>query len=269
MRYHLIIFTFLSLTLIGGCAKKSRLPSQEDTLGADSKKETSNEMGGLGIYPHSEKFRLTNEHGLTFYQEKEKCMVCHGKDLEGGRVEVACRKCHGGVFPHTESFKKEDHGGKYLENRSLCTLCHGFDYKGGNSKVACVGCHSYPHPKKWAFQDNHGGAYVNTLDPKVAEEKQKSSCLHCHGEDSLFKQKFEEKYPGTFVSCGTCHTPIPHSEDFTYGDHDVLARTYAGKCTLCHTGLKRLLPSLDNGCYDCHDEDKLPIMKWVKPDEDK
>ena len=260
MRFYGILI-LISILGLSGCTKGSR---ESRTISQQTPsvlpQELADQIGALGVYPHNDRFRLTREHGLEFYKPDNQCKICHGEDLGGGRVNVSCARCHEG-FPHTEQFKKKTHGEAYLGNRKLCTTCHGSDYQGGNLKIACTGCHSYPHTLKWAMPVHHGKAYVETLNLKEEE----NACLKCHGESSEFK----EKHPQHFVSCATCHTSIPHTEDFVYGGHDIEARTYAGKCTICHTDLKRLLPNLTAGCLECHDdngEGKRPIVKWMVPD---
>ncbi len=173
-------------------------------------------------------------------------------------------------LPHTGEFKSSNiHAPEYFKNRNICAECHGHDFEGGGAEKSCKDCHNYPHPHKWALPVNHGTAYLASIPPKGEDEKKPSSCLVCHGENSHLKATNPEE----FVSCSSCHTSIPHTEDFKYGDksinHSSLARTYEGKCTQCHTDLTRLLPNWDGGCKDCHDEpDTIPITKWELPDKD-
>ncbi|MBI3018631.1 MAG: hypothetical protein HYY61_01890, partial [Deltaproteobacteria bacterium] len=92
-------------------------------------------------------------------------------------------------------------------------------------------------------------------------------CLKCHGE----KDSLKERHPKEFVSCETCHPLIPHSQDFMDGPgHVKLAITYEGKCTTCHTDLKRNMPSTgEYGCVYCHDPEEIPIMRWQKKPQKK
>ena len=169
-------------------------------------------------------------------------------------------------LPHTDEFKSSSmHALEYFKNRNICAECHGHDFEGGRAEVSCKDCHNYPHPHKWALPDNHGQAYLASIPPTGESEKHPSSCLEGHGENSHLKAASPEE----FVSCSSCHTSIPHTEDFKGGDHGVLARTYAGKCTQCHTDLTKHFPNGDVGCKDCHDDaDTIPITKWELPDKD-
>ena len=162
------------------------------------------------------------------------------------------------VFPHTEEFKTTFlHGTEFLKDKKVCAQCHGIDFAGGSINKSCLNCHPYPHQPRWAFPTNHGRVFTSA--------NQREACLKCHGEKSAFKERHSQE----FVSCGTCHTPIPHSQDFMEGgeEHSTLAKTYEGKCTSCHTDLKRNMPSTgEDGCYMCHSEGQIPIMQWhTKP----
>ena len=154
--------------------------------------------------------------------------------------------------PHSEEFEKTFlHGTEFFKDKKVCAQCHGIDFSGGSIKKSCLNCHPYPHQERWAFPSNHGSVFTT----------QKEKCLKCHGAKSAFK----DRHPQEFVSCGTCHTIIPHSTEIVEGDHWKLAQTYEGKCTLCHTDLKRNMPNLgDDGCTSCHDSNEIPIMKWHK-----
>lgn len=269
--YSRLVMGLFLLVVVLGCSKSSRIPSQEtpaaSAVGSTVETASNDEiLEPQGVYPHSDKFRFTNEHGLKYYEPGSNCTLCHGKALEGRQKAPACNTCHGGVFPHTESFRKIEHGDSYFKDRKRCATCHGFDYQGGNTKVACAQCHRYPHSSKWAFQEKHGKAYVETLHPEPGSSQPIVNCLHCHDEKSHVKEIAKDD----FVSCGSCHLALPHSQAFIYDNgHDGIASTYEGKCTLCHTDLKRNLPSLKEGCRECHDDpDQRPIMKWVKPDDE-
>lgn len=222
------------------------------------------------LYPHSERFKLTNQHGVRFYSGPETCKSCHGQDLLGGNADVSCLSCHL-VYPHSPEFKTTAaHGGEFLANRNVCAQCHGRDYQGRNEPAtwqgvrealppSCKKCHNYPHEAKWAFPQNHGGAFVETLRARAAE--QTVACLNCHGETASFRQRHQDH----FVSCGTCHVALPHTEDFKEGDHGDIARTYDGKCTRCHTNLTRHMPTMGN-CLSCHEADgTTPIVRWGRP----
>ena len=159
------------------------------------------------------------------------------------------------VFPHSQKFKTTFlHGTEFFKDKKVCAQCHGIDFAGGSINKSCMNCHPYPHQPRWAFPSNHGHTFTGG---------QREACLKCHGEKSAFKERHAQE----FVSCGTCHPLLPHSQDFMEGgdDHYKLAKTYEGKCTTCHTDLKRNMPSMgEDGCYMCHSTDEIPIMKWQK-----
>ncbi len=75
------------------------------------------------------------------------CKSCHGIDLDGGRTEVSCFKCHQ-TYPHPLEWNyitDENFHGKYIEKNNdgatYCKGCHGSNYAGGRSGVSCYACH--------------------------------------------------------------------------------------------------------------------------------
>ncbi|HLD73424.1 MAG TPA: cytochrome c3 family protein [Bdellovibrionota bacterium] len=152
-------------------------------------------------------------------------------------------------YPHSEEFRTTSlHGEAFLNNRESCIQCHGGDFMGGSSNTSCYSCHSYPHQPKWALPKNHGAAYL---------AQPSSLCLNCHTKK-------------TSVSCDACHLLIPHSLEFKQGKaHAQSAQGYEGECTLCHTQLKKLLPTTgEEGCIKCHKiegKGAAPIIKWRGP----
>ncbi|MBI2609262.1 MAG: hypothetical protein HYW47_06665 [Deltaproteobacteria bacterium] len=157
---------------------------------------------------------------------------------------------------HTDEFRRTNaHGHEYFKNRALCAECHGHSFEGGKAEVSCKDCHDYPHPHKWALPENHGKAYLESIPPSGEDEGNPSLCLKCHGRNSHLK----EVNPEEFVSCSTCHAPIPH----TWSLHGKYARRYLGKCTICHKDQKRLMPNYEgNGCYGCHKPGTTPTMQF-------
>lgn len=163
------------------------------------------------------------------------------------------------IFPHTPEFKTTRlHGEVFFQDRGLCANCH--EVSGTSARVSCHNCHPYPHKVKWTLPENHGQSYVKELSRKEEDLKDGEisvKCLQCHAENGSLATKF----PENFVSCGSCHTPMPHTSDFMNGDHGDLARTYKGKCTVCHTDQKRLMPD-PQGCYACHSVDHVPTVQF-------
>ena len=185
------------------------------------------------------------------------------EDMDNQRIEDMA---HSVSLSHTSEFRSSRaHGQEYFKNKALCARCHGFDFSGGQSNVACKTCHNYPHAVQWALPKNHGKTYLESLSKGVESEDNPSNCLNCHGDRAPLK----EENPTHFVSCASCHIQIPHTHDFKGADematHGEVAETYAGKCTQCHTDLKRLLPNIKEGCLECHDG--VPTVKWEIPKE--
>lgn len=158
------------------------------------------------------------------------------------------------VDPHTPQFKTTFiHGAAYFKEPGTCQKCHLLQSSvGWGTQTACTQCHTYPHPPNWTLPNNHGEAYV----------RDSSHCLNCHA----VKSAFHIRHPSAFVSCGDCHPTVPHAEGFHGKGHADLAKTYEGKCTLCHTHLEKYLPSYPGqGCKFCHEKDETPVMKFRVP----
>ncbi|OGQ37287.1 MAG: hypothetical protein A3F16_08295 [Deltaproteobacteria bacterium RIFCSPHIGHO2_12_FULL_43_9] len=217
-------------------------------------------------FPHSEEFKTTT-HGQIFFSDSSSCKTCHGQDLMGGGNRVSCQKCHKN-FPHPKEFKSTFiHGTEFLKERNQCAQCHGFNYDGGGAKVACATCHSYPHGDAWALAKNHGAGYLKSAEKKGNSGAFLLNCLACHGEES----KFKERHSKDFVSCKTCHVQIPHTEELKFGmGHEGFARSYKGKCLICHAEESkdgkpsfRLFPEIgEEGCYFCHDKGSKIRFHW-------
>ncbi|MCC6278702.1 MAG: hypothetical protein IT289_12370 [Oligoflexia bacterium] len=144
------------------------------------------------------------------------------------------------IYPHNDEFKA-NHGSHFKEDRMLCARCHGSRFDGGQSKVSCATCHaSYPHHEAWAVPQNHGAEFVKLS----ADER--AACLKCHGAEK----------PTSGISCNHCHKAFPHGD--THGEWAV---TFDGKCAVCHTDFKRMLP--EGGCAGCHEG--TFSLGWISP----
>ncbi len=187
-------------------------------------------------------------------------------DGPGTLMKSDTTKTTSAFYPHSKEFKTTSlHGETFLSNRESCVVCHGTDLSGGRAQISCQKCHSYPHSPKWVLPQNHGAAYIASLPPSGEDVENPSLCLDCHNE----KNALHEKRPDVFVSCGSCHLPIPHNLQFKIGEgHAPYAKNYDGECTLCHTNLKRLLPHTnEKGCFSCHKTEigKTPVIRWRAP----
>ena len=173
---------------------------------------------------------------------------------------IGCNSCHLAV-PHSDDFKESSHGGTYLKDGNACIKCHKVGSLEMDDKVVCWNCHSFPHPKKWALQKNHG----KKIKTELENDDLQIVCLDCHAKDSSLRKRFPKKY----VGCDSCHIEIPHVEDFYDEEiHGVVGKTYAGGCTNCHTDYTANMPEFES-CYACHEEDEIPVVKWVKKNADE
>lgn len=102
------------------------------------------------------------------------------------------------------------------------------------------------HEAGWALPSKHGQTFL------VATDADKQFCINCHKPGSATGA----------VTCQTCHKAFPHSEDFKKVEesHSEIAKTYEGKCTLCHKGFTRLMPNFGE-CMYCHNDSEL-VIEW-------
>ncbi|MEQ1664745.1 MAG: hypothetical protein ABL927_05155 [Bdellovibrionales bacterium] len=106
---------------------------------------------------------------------------------------------------------------------------------------------AYPHPKKWALPTNHGVEF--------AKSENKEACFVCHNKNMTVAQETKDGPP----RCQSCHEAFPHPENWTTdqtkpGFHNVLAKSYAGKCLNCHRNYVENMPTFgsNGGCKMCH-----------------
>ncbi len=277
------ILGLLVVLSIAGCNRPVDEPPAQ--------KGVSSQVAG-NVYPHSLEFRTTRVHGEAFSSDRKTCLACHGSDLAGGTSKVSCTQCHS-QFHFADSFKKPDEHGKaaLAAGNSACLICHN----GKSTKASsCNKCHNYPHTSHWFSPQNHGQAFMREraeiaiagkrefkidLKKKMSDEEvlriseyhlsHETGCVKCHGT----KSEFKTKYPDKFVDCASCHTEMPHSDDF---DHSRAALTQYDSCVKCHTNYQRLpgdeKPPVDGqGCSfgGCHSMEEKPVLKgkveWEKP----
>jgi hypothetical protein len=130
--------------------------------------------------------------------------------LTGAHIQVACEKCH-----------KPDHPGGEARYKGMkfdsCTACH-IDPHRGAFKQRCEQCHTTTSWKKILpdFSFDHS----KTKYPLLGQHA-KVSCIACHINGDFHK-------PLPFANCIDCHTPDPHSGQFS-------ARPQKGECAECHT----------------------------------
>jgi predicted CxxxxCH...CXXCH cytochrome family protein len=173
------------------------------------------------------------------------CTVCHGDELDGGIVDLACSSgsCHTGgrAIPHPAGWTTSSHAdfhGDWIGSNGFdyCTACHGEDFSGGYAELACSNssCHTggaaIPHPDEWITEGNANfhGEWVSTAGL--------SSCKVCHGDD------FGGGHAELACNNSSCHTggaAIPHLDGWItegnvnfHGDW-VLAEGFSD-CFTCH-----------------------------------
>lgn len=79
--------------------------------GADDRCDgTTTPSGGSGEGYHPPTWPDPAEHGLAAKLQEDTCLACHGSDLSGGVVGIACADCHDAVTP---------------DWTTTCTFCHG------------------------------------------------------------------------------------------------------------------------------------------------
>lgn len=225
-------------------------------------------------YPHVNGWTNSESHGKAFFtaegngKPNPECLKCHQKDIAptqpngagtGNKAVITlCNSCHI-AMPHPKSFKPGSvHGKAFLEDRTKCIVCHKPGAKNTPSQETCKKCHEYPHSNDWAAPAKHGAVYLANKATETAEENKKPvlGCTKCHPLKSAETPADASDASGP---CNACHSAFPHPEDYGM-NHKNDARTYAGKCTICH---KDLTEHLEYKCTDCHGGDTYQLnIKW-------
>lgn len=156
------------------------------------------------------------------------CKACHGADLAGGTVGVACSECHLDAAPvnaHAQGWDQPILQHQTFANHFSWTQCanancHGAQLKGGAYGPSCFkafGCHEAgppaPHAMPYAAPESHGRTAKANL----------VYCRNCHGTPDFY-------YDGGFVSdpailnqggaCTVCHTEAKAHPTFWQGTDD-------------------------------------------------
>ncbi|GAB4176762.1 MAG: hypothetical protein Kow00108_12170 [Calditrichia bacterium] len=142
-----------------------------------------------------------------------------------------------------------------------CATCHGADLKGGKTEVSCYTCHTtFPHETDWVSGDT-GGLHASLIR---SDSLSTDDCTSCHGTDL--------KGGTSQVSCYTCHTTYPHSNDWVQeggGAHAAFlieSEFDLTSCQSCH-GSDYTGGSSKVSCYTCHNS--YPHDKnWVSEESD-
>jgi hypothetical protein len=185
--------------------------------------------------------------GKHFEVNKEKCSLCHFKNLALNEKRAKCALCHEVPTAPLQKQKKEGAGEeeKPITHKSL-----------EEAKVACESCHM--HLVK-------GDGFVK-----------KKQCLNCHdngdhiGKDLSNKKLMHEKHVAAQTAhCFNCHEPIEHKPS----DFIEIAKSQCSTCHPSHHKYQKLLlagedfknvkgtPGLMYGvktnCFACHSEERI------------
>ncbi|MCM2277176.1 MAG: hypothetical protein NDJ89_03805 [Oligoflexia bacterium] len=255
-----LLVTIFGVSILAlSTASCTRLQDSNTGSQRDASREAS------AIYPHSETFKSTAEHGGQYLKDAQTCASCHGDPLSGARSAVArqsraCNACHE-AYPHPERFKlTRDHGTSYRNSPESCTSCHGKELDGGPSKLpSCTQCHaSYPHTAEFKKSAEHGGAFL----------QDRKGCASCHTLSTLApEQEDREKR-----SCQSCHA-YPHEPAWglaaNHGTAFVAIQKQPDQCLSCHgetSGFRERHGSKFVSCASCHIQ--LPHTKNFKRGRD-
>jgi hypothetical protein len=131
-------------------------------------------------------------------QGTDRCVSCHGIDLDGAGAAPSCYECHDGPGGHPDGWSSRPVPGHRTEialrGNGECRACHGETFTGGWSGVSCYACHAggpSGHADGWMNERSAAfhGYYVAT--------NSSLSCTDCHGMDLLGGS--------SGVACSDCH----------------------------------------------------------------
>jgi hypothetical protein len=185
--------------------------------------------------------------GKHFEVNKDKCFLCHFKNLALNEKRGKCAMCHEVPTAPLQKQKKEGAGEeeKPITHKSLeeakvaCESCHMHLVKGSGlvKKEECLNCH-----------DNGDQIEKGLFDKKLMHEKhvaaQSAHCFNCH-------EPIEHK-PSDFIEvakseCSTCHP----------NHHKYQAILLAGKDFKNVQGTPGLMYGVKTNCLACHKEDRI------------
>lgn len=220
-------------------------------------------------FPHPNGWSKLPTHGQGFTgsteTQKKQCLSCHAKDNGTQNIHipqcVSCHKAYPHDYPKDEKFRsgKGKHKEYATSGDGKCVACHR-NYKENmpNHSAGCQDCHagkfeiswkSIPHDNGWPKPQVHGKTFASLADGD------RKACMKCHSQMST-----DPANTAQTPACVECHKAYPHdsagdADDFKGGggQHPILAKTYEGKCTLCHRNYKDNMPTSTDGCIDCHE----------------
>lgn len=178
----------------------------------------------------------------TYLGLSQDCVACHN-DPHRNQLGPDCLKCHN--FTDWKAANKIDHDKTRFPLTGLhikveCAKCHTPAKPGGPPRFTgipfakCSDCHNDPHHGSFAqscetchtteswkkIAPDHQFDHSKTKYPLEGKHVQ-VACTKCHAEANF-------KKPVAFAKCTDCHTPDPHSGQFS-------ARKDRGECSGCHT----------------------------------
>ncbi len=182
-----------------------------------------------------------------FEVNKQKCFLCHFKNLALNEKRAKCALCHEVPTAPLQKQKKEGAGEeeKPITHKSLeeakvaCESCHMHLVKGRGlvRQEQCLNCH-----------DNGDQIEKGLSDKKLMHEKhvaaQSAHCFNCH-------EPIEHK-PSDFLDvarseCSTCHP----------NHHKYQKLLLAGADFKNVKGIPSLMYGVNTNCLACHNEEKI------------
>jgi hypothetical protein len=179
-----------------------------------------------------------------FEVSKEKCFLCHFKNLALNEKRSTCSLCH--EIPTKSLQKKEpEPGAKLITHQTIekdkvpCYSCHYeiVQGKGVIKKENCFECHDYSDEIQKKAEDKK-------LMHTEHVAKQNANCFECHG--SLQHKKIDFLEPGREV-CSVCHP-----------EHHIPQKILlAGPARGDVSETPSLMYDVRTGCQGCHMEERI------------
>ncbi len=202
------------------------------------------------------------DHGPIAASDEALCVLCHGKDLDGGISSVSCSSasyggqgCHAsGPGLHPEDWLNKNASGSTWHADAYrarfepagidCETCHSPPALDDPDGGKCVICHfdveGSRSPDGWTHGSGDHGAFAGSPEEAV--------CVTCHEVNNRF---------GNGPFCHNCHlsVSVPHADGWLdKSAPDFHAQAYSPadySCSICHDPSQ---PDTPPGyvCLDCH-----------------
>jgi len=182
-----------------------------------------------------------------FEVTKDKCFLCHFKNLALNEERAKCSLCHEVPTKPLQKQKKEgaDSDEKPITHKSLeeakvaCESCHLhlFNGKGFVKVEHCLNCH-----------DNEEGIRKEIFNKKLMHERhvatQNAHCFNCH-------EPMQHKATD-FLNAGSQNCSLCHPEHHKYQKMLLLGKERKGV-----QETPGLMSSVNTNCLACHSEEKI------------